>query len=119
MKPTELRIGNIVKYNEEEYTIMCITHCATIENKMGWVNLPFTELKGVKLTEENIIKIGFYKNNTENNKTYSLKVSGNYTMNIYFNRFGIAKFNLNTFFAIEVKYIHQLQNIISALTEDI
>jgi hypothetical protein len=116
MKSTELRIGNIVKYNQEKYNVKCINiYSANIEKDTNEYTVPFTELEGIEITEDALFDLGFSKRYD----VYNLHIG---EINIEVSKSGIGNFwwvSLNDCADLKIKYIHQLQNIISALTEDI
>ena len=116
MKSTELRIGNIVKYNQEKYNVKCISiYSANIVKDPNEYTVPFTELEGVEITEEALFDLGFSKRYD----MYNLHIG---EINIEVSKSSMGNFwwvSLNDCADLKIKYIHQLQNIISSLTEDI
>lgn len=139
MNVNQFRIGNYVtihnKKSHEKMINIPLVICGIEklrEDEAGIVRLNFPNEKDntvlpafsqfdryitpIKLTELNILNFDFCKDNSENNKTYlSPMVNGN-VIKIYFNRFGDAKFAINTHFSIEIEYVHQLQNLFSVLS---
>jgi V8-like Glu-specific endopeptidase len=116
MKPTELRIENTVKYKGEKYNVKCISiYSANIVKGPNEYTVPFTELEGIEITEDALFDLGFAKQYD----MYNLQIG---EINIEVSKSGIGNFwwvILNGCADLKVKYIHQIQNIISALTEDI
>jgi hypothetical protein len=108
MKATELRIGNLV--NHISFGIVELSgilndtlKCNYNENEY-WDNLEF--YKHIPLTEEWLLKFGV-KNNRLGLFDF-VKVSDNVGYHIYF----IGRH------LIEIKYVHQLQNLYFALTNE-
>ena len=116
MKSTELRIGNIVKYEDREYDVVSVNYnSADIAKDSNEFTVPLMELKGSDITEETLFDLGFLRRYD----VYNLHIG---EINIEVSKVGIGNFwwvSLNDISDLKVKYIHQLQNIISALTEDI
>jgi hypothetical protein len=80
------------------------------------VKMPYSSLFPIPLTEQSILKLDFSKDNSENNKTYLSPMFDGNVIKIYFNRFGVAKFQINMHFQIELPYIHTLQNLYHTLS---
>ncbi|MDD4154111.1 MAG: hypothetical protein PHT30_01705 [Bacilli bacterium] len=116
MKPTELKIGNSVKYEEREYNVVCVNYdTANIVKDANEYTILFTELEGIEITEDALFDLGFAKRYD----VYNLHIG---EINIEVSKSGMGNFwwvALNDCSDLRIKYIHQLQNIISALTEDI
>jgi hypothetical protein len=125
MKANELRIGNLVLTDrnnsiktivEVRSFIVSVEYIRTDTNCKHQSMVDYERLIPIPITEAWLLKFGFEKDNSENNKTYlSPTVNGN-RIKIYFNRFGVAKFTMNMFHQIEIEYVHQLQNLYFALT---
>ena len=116
MKSTELKIGNIVKYNQEKYNVKCINiYSANIEKGPNEYTVPFTELEGIEITEDALFDLGFAKKYD----LYILYICEICVDIIKSDSHDFWYVSLNDSVDIKMKYIHQLQNIISALTEDI
>lgn len=124
LKTNDLRIGNLVDYE-------CTTHKITMIFKQSvksyWIgakehfisncySCSIFDIKPIELTEKNILDFDFCKDNSENNKTYLSPMFDGNVIKIYFNRFGVAKFQLNMHFQIELQYVHQLQNLYHLLS---
>lgn len=118
MKPNELRIGNLINYNggqpEDEDLL----------NTVDWQDLQWiTERKDefnslhkpILLTEEWLVKFGFDRiNNSLTSRLYSNNVFEIMT-NGYIYHFWIYD-NTEGGFEINIKNVHQLQNLYFALT---
>ena len=116
MKPTELRIGNHVKFEENIYTVGAInTNSVSIKNEDNQYYIRLEELEGAEIAEDALFDLGFSKRYD----VYNLHIG---EINIEVSKSGMGNFwwvSLNDISDLKVKYIHQIQNIISALTEDI
>ena len=117
MKTTELRIGNLVLLDGEEMIITGITK-DYVYFEGGFSMISFTDIKGIPLTEEWLLKFGWLWN--EETKSYEKypngdarmhlakrPVNGSYTMFNYVLKAQIAE---------RIWYVHQLQNLFFALT---
>lgn len=117
MKNIQLRRGNNVYHNEELKTIDCIApgHVIFLEDRKGnddfgqWVDLD--EVEFIPLNEERLLKFGFVKKEigysklTEMEQCFLISFGKHTSVN------GI-KFNN------EIKYVHQLQNLIFAILQE-
>lgn len=116
MKPTELRIGNRIKYEEREYNVVSVNYNrADIVKDSNEFTVQLVELKGSDITEETLFDLGFSKRYD----VYNLHIG---EINIEVSKSGMGNFwwvSLNDCADLKINYIHQLQNIISALTEDL
>lgn len=116
MKPTELRIGNIVKYEEREYDVVSVNYdSADIAKDSNECTVPLMELEGTEIIEDTLFDLGFSKRYD----VYNLHIE---EINIEVSKTSMGNFwwvSLNDCSDLKVKYVHQIQNIISALTEDI
>lgn len=138
MKANELRIRNLIQWedeSEEIISIKSIIHDSddeyTVKFTGGWAQL--AEFKPIQLTEEWLLKFGFVK---ENNRQ-STKHSEYFSKEIYDCKysFSFAYFrddwgfyhsytdapndndnNKYDFISCGIKYVHQLQNLYFALT---
>jgi len=115
MKANELRIGNLVKNNEPRYgdKILVIESIGDNDTvNVFFRQYPMSELEPLPLTEEWLLKFGFYKNiDTE------LFEKGGFQIEI-----SVLKclFYLPEFgdWHKEIEYVHQLQNLWFALTSE-
>jgi len=111
MKSTELRIGNIIEFFDSELGFSNIVVDAdTIKNVQYHNDDEFDNMdnyyNAIPLTEEWLVKFGFEKVNG-----YGYKIFGNWLQK----EDGIFWYNVNGNF-IEIKSVHQLQNLYHALT---
>jgi hypothetical protein len=110
----ELRIGNLVKWEEYILPIKSIDYESVyvklneelrIIYKTKYLYLPITEIEPVPITEEKLLKFGFEKYVSECNIVWSLNhvyiwfVGGEYINEL----------------DLPIKFIHQLQNLYFAL----
>jgi hypothetical protein len=108
MKPTELRIGNLLKLGDLVYSVSCLykTHF-TMENELC---IPFSSMQynfvGIPLTEEWLLKFGF-------KKTFRGKFEHDLLTYDIYGGDGLYIHGCNT----ELKHVHQLQNLYFALTQ--
>lgn len=115
MKTNELRIGNKLIISDEIVTVTAIfsdTIHSTNENR-NYAGFSLELYKGIPLTEEWLLKFGFYKNDEnyyvkENQTSIDL-------IKILFDEFNFYAENRGVVLR-EIKYIHQLQNLYFTLT---
>ncbi|MGJ1499640.1 hypothetical protein ACR79R_20170 [Sphingobacterium spiritivorum] len=112
MKATELRIGNVLTFLDKQVTVVAITETHTSIkgyefNRYTPVALNYKGLQGIELTEEILLKFGFEQN------TFGFK-KGNIVFNYRFDNKFIPK--LSDQCLLELKHVHQLQNLYFALT---
>lgn len=121
MNVADLKIKNLVEYNNQIYTISEIFHnveqayFVKIENDIQSISVPAASIKPIKITEEWLEKLGF-------SRTYSSDKSIRYERPEPFIKYDIdlssrkilegLKIYGN---AIKCKYIHEFQNIFSSL----
>jgi hypothetical protein len=113
MIANELRIGNLINYEQTTHVITeisktMIIHC-WVKNKKDEYVSDFSEISPIPLTPEILEKCGFEKANDN---------FGGYLSPLY--KVGRIRINdnewYNSCFYTTVKYLHQLQNLIHALT---
>lgn len=107
MEATELRIGNYYQengkiYTAEYYDIANLVRCETMEYVSDMQSIPITEELLLKfgLADEFIVKdckIELYQHFADDS--------------IWF-------FNIGNTFSVEIKFVHQLQNLYFALTNE-
>lgn len=139
MKPQELRIGNIVKINDEN--LGPIEGKVKLVNELGVVELLLSTSKGngrwfvcgaedifpIPITKELLEKIGFkkgrdgYFNYIECNDELSIRFSPNYTFieyaNLHFNPEDVTETNYSSSLEFpNTLHLHTLQNIWHLLT---
>ena len=125
MEKTELRIGNLVEYpawnNDVSKAYFSIRDIHFDEGKIGLTNgiikLPSSHLdfiKPIQLTEEWLLKFGFEKAD----EIYFIEFDV-YSMTIKEYEKGNYILNPETHFNyVDIKYVHQLQNLYFALTNE-
>jgi hypothetical protein len=134
MKASELRIGNWVKDRYDLTQPILIEsigtkginiypdddgkpygmHSARIENEFL-----FSEIQPIILTEEWLLKFGFWKRdggNTWNNPVGNYRYAIHQTSMLY--PFDVRSTDPHVYFIDTVKHVHSLQNLIFALTEE-
>lgn len=125
MKANELRIGNLVyaSHYSSELGVVIVDEIlgSGINGEFGYYGdytceYWYNDIKPIPLTEEWLVKFRFetqYPNATDNNWS-----NGNKYLSI--NSFGGKGFRLNIlhniYNGIDIKYVHQLQNLYFALT---
>lgn len=126
IQATELQLGNVI-YFPFIKKYVTVVGLPLLENdkkiriqtavcgNQYFFELP-VKYSPVKLTEEQILKLDFCKDNSENNKTYISPIHNGIVMKIYFNRFGIPKLFVGNNTEIEIPYVHTLQNVYSLFT---
>jgi len=126
MKASELRIGNFVEYNgmtlrvseiyspkprqpKEFSDVECVElHCD------GFIAATIHEINPIELTEEILVKCGFKTTSWDNHSTFWNMFCSDGSMVISLEHKYIAVGDLTL--DIEVKYLHQLQNLFYAIT---
>ena len=118
MKANELRLGNYVEYQVENYQLASIhsdntirlkcddeTHKNYSHGSIGCYGL--RELKPIPLTEEWLIKFGFECVDTSDDHHYYLDSKHGFSLNRSFQHLDCE---------YDLEYVHQLQNLFFALT---
>ena len=116
MTSTELRIGNLVEWNNEIGIISQLFEMEVVF-KCGESDL-YTALKPIPLTEEWLLKFGFKYDEDEQGfllNGFHLENRSNdiYAKNINKEDFGCWFINS---YLLEIKFVHQLQNLYFSLT---
>ena len=110
MESTDLRIGNLVNINGKVHNdgYDQIKQVCLFEESQK-------EIAPIPLTEEWLLKFGFIRDNTIMDMSYSnYKIKAlDRSLNIQFIH---GKIVANIYFQVELKHLHQLQNIYFALT---
>ena len=131
MKTTELRIGNLVLLDGEEMIITGITE-DYVYFEGGFSMIIFTDIKGIPLTEEWLLKFGFWrwragsrswiinesvldKIGTTTHRFYLATSSKKYAVKTGYYYEARTGYYPSTFLRY-IKYVHQLQNLYFALT---
>jgi hypothetical protein len=108
IKPTELRVGNRIKYNNREAKIISI-HEAGILSLSSGVNADLKNIRPIKLSDELLLRYGFIRNNEGTYKHNHRELTEVFhTLDEFFFRFDGK-------FIASCKYLHELQNIFFAL----
>ena len=117
MEAKELRIGNYVSYATQETLILDInrTH-AELGYYMDSIGFErkYHEFRPIPLTEEWLLKFGFVFD------SYGEYCKGAYSLDNEYTDKGVYNFVIHkeTCLDIEIKYLHQLQNLYFALTNE-
>lgn len=118
--PNELRIGNIIKTPRGIKAINEIGCKETNDNEFDYYirakylheGYFLSSCEPLKITEEWFFKLGFFKYNN----AYVLEKPTENIMNFKFSIWNDFTYNSSEF-PIELKYVHQLQNLYFALTQ--
>jgi hypothetical protein len=122
MKATELRIGNILKPNEQHYAAYGEFNTGIVtaiqEDRLTVSNhYPGKWFEGIPLTEEWLIKFGFEKHHGMWQPKY---FESNHPGLFYVELFENEKYHLSGpdtgKCSVPIEYVHQLQNLYFALT---
>jgi hypothetical protein len=113
MKANELRIGNYVHGNPYDGVIKIFNNGkCVIKHKSGIEKCEIKNLQPIPITEEWLLKFGFYKTMSW---TYEIELEGNLKLVYYLGEKGWSiGFKSYSDFA-NLKYVHQLQNLYFAL----
>lgn len=114
MKANELRIGNYVKFGNnicKVYEINNINYYARNEKTDESLKSSWAEIEPIPLTEEWLLKFGYELTPL---RTYLQPNSGNF---IWFEK-GMKCVIAGEFYVPILKYVHQLQNLYFALTNE-
>lgn len=113
IKNNELRIGNLVNYTIAKSTFQGkITAITTNRLVVDKVTSKFMNVEGVLLDDEWLKKIGFIKNCS----VYELKTDFNEME--FFNTGELRFINWTCKISINIKYVHELQNLYFGLTRE-
>lgn len=130
MKPTELRIGNLVMYNGEVVRVEQITkkkigyHRHKGETRMNYARL--CEIEPIPITEELLTKIGFIL--PEHKEFYAMcRINGKdngIRLTKYFTSYNVEIFAEHPDFVLlehtikDIRYVHDLQNAYQLVTKE-
>jgi hypothetical protein len=125
MKANELRIGNLLAWEDEPNRLLIVSEIGFNNRKNKWVRFEngdgsiiedeFSQLNPIPLTEEWLVKFGF-EDRSRTTDLYFIK--GEFILGGSMNRLFPSihdEFGLNAF-GIEIEHVHQLQNLYFALT---
>jgi hypothetical protein len=124
IKANELRIGNLVNYEQTTHLITCVNIDYTIsiwvdkKNQEHLYTHQNNELKPIPLTEEWLLKFGFGE---ELKDEWKILVNGCWSFFIcyYENQYNHwVGCGAEYCHGKEIKYVHQLQNLYFALTNE-
>lgn len=126
MEMTELRLGNLVMYNNQIVKTTGLHYdmfeCGCPDDNNWMCTGRISEVHPIELTEEILLKIGFEKDGNN----YSL-VCGDIEVGYYIDKFKQVlyinvsrekRFYKNELRSYDVKYLHQLQNTYYCLTNN-
>jgi len=122
INPKELRVGNLVEYNENICVITDIHGYMERVHLEGAGNgnpVHVSKLKGIPLTEEWLKQCGFIESIDEDDEE---EISALFNSGIKIMHFFLAPestgyyYDNGTFEETHIKYVHQLQNLYFALT---
>ena len=114
MISTELRIGNLVEWNNEIGIISQLFEMEVVF-KCGESDL-YTALKPIPLTEEWLLKFGFNKQGNTIYKELNGFEFGTINTNRSKPRFYLQTQGSTSNITLPIKFVHQLQNLYFALT---
>lgn len=116
IQANELRINNWVQYNGDNTTIQGVDTEHPSLNRITWGEVEYDEIYPIPLTEEILLDCGFEKSKTSDKfftKNNSIGVSTSD------NKFRFIQGNFVCQIILrELKYLHQLQNIIFSICEE-
>lgn len=134
IKPTELRIGNLVQFGinivpiksiyTESFLKKDITIYVELNQKLSHYCLKIEEISPIQLTKEWLEKFGFEEDNPNEHNGFMIFNSNGLYLNIFTGTekgFLISLSDVQTFQFLKpmggnIKYVHQLQNLYFALT---
>lgn len=130
MKPTELRIGNLVMYEGKVVKVEQITrkkigyHRYKGETRMNYARL--CEVEPIPITEELLLKVGFLL--PEHKEFYALlNINGRdeaIRITKYFTSYNVEIFAEHPDFVLlehtikDIRYVHDLQNVYQLVTKE-
>ena len=114
MKVNELRIGNYYLDIDDKISEMSGHELYLMSIKENLDNLGVNEYRGIPLTEEYLLKFGFY---WDKKKVYLCL--NKTAFRIRYSRNQLTLFQSSQYLTIpDIKYLHQLQNLYFALTQE-
>ena len=126
MKANELRIGNLVKYDNRIFKIDSISTVFPTLNtdEFGIGVVDYNNIEPIPLTEDWLLKFGFENNKRANANRYfkegiyprsfAFQFYKNGRVDFWYSDFNVG--NLNRIKYNLLEYVHQLQNLYFALT---
>lgn len=111
MKANELRIGNLLEFRVTCKVCEIQENCFYVNDELGTeYKNTICDIKPIPLTEEWLLKFGF-----ENDTITATKKGFDFSIGFYASGFYLCK-SLDEMFGVEIKHVHQLQNLYFALT---
>lgn len=102
LKANELRIGNLVNYNDEYFTVLSISEdWLQLDNE--YLNSHIADLQPIPLTEEWLFRFGYTEKDFSNGNIIKV-INGGYIITTLSNK--------------EIKYVHKLQNLYYELKDN-
>ena len=118
MKENELRIGNLVSSNNITIMVTGISNSYII-SKDGYSGTKIDNINPIKITDEFLLKFGFIEDEFCQNKFYKKHIESKVQLRSYkdcvFLDVNDEEYEIS--FG-KIKYIHQLQNLYFALTNE-
>ena len=111
MNLKELRIGNLIKFENNEYTVISLnseTKKIHIKNESRKLSCNIHEITGISLTDEIIKSYGFKRDKFGFTNNSYFSIGKTLVYRIYFNDFEVTHRSVNC--------LHELQNIYFVLT---
>jgi hypothetical protein len=108
IQPNELRVGSVIQWISTG-NIDVVRDIVTFDKKECNVNnISISDVKGVELIEEILIKIGFVKERTNTYKKYNFDID---TSLLVYIRKEFCYWAIDGYPVSTIKYLHQLQNL--------
>jgi hypothetical protein len=113
METNELRIGNLVYCNGRIETIDLNSFGTQWNNSDG--RLLFDEYKPIPLTEEWLVKFGFWYDGNQQEARYNISMMG-YDCVLIEGKRAFEFWVDDEYCLVDIKYVHELQNLYKVLT---
>jgi len=125
MKSSELRTGNLIDYNGIHCTVEIINGEVDEVYILGdsfYYGVNIKEIEGIPITKERLLVFGFVQDKIDKSfelNSFSIFLDKRIKDNIYLKSIdGFGNFTWNVASGLKVQYIHQLQNLYFALTNE-
>jgi len=125
MKLNELRIGNLINYNGIDCTVEIVNRELEEVYILGgdfYYSTSIENINGIQLTKEWLFNFGFKQDKIDKSfelNSFSIFLDKRIKDNIYLKSIdGFGNFTWNVASGLKVQYIHQLQNLYFALTNE-
>ena len=114
IKENDLRLNNLVKWNDsiQKITAIAFGNCLLDKNPTADYPVKITEIEPIYLTEEWLLKAGFEKNLIL--RVFTIKEHIDFVIINYVDTDKTFRLFINCK-SINIKYVHQLQNLYFAL----